>query len=48
MKMTREKYGIDTIDFLNFGGGLGIDYEKFSHRTIKGSDVYREEMIKPK
>jgi diaminopimelate decarboxylase len=47
MKMTREKYGIETIDFLNFGGGLGIDYEKFSHRTMKENEVCREEMIKP-
>ena len=50
MKTTREKYRIDTIDFLNFGGGLGIDYEKFSHRTMKESDFDKEreeKWIKP-
>jgi diaminopimelate decarboxylase len=38
MKLTREKFNTDTIDLINFGGGLGIDYEKFAHRTMKESD----------
>ena len=33
MNLVREKYNIDSIDFLNFGGGLGIDYEKYAFRT---------------
>jgi diaminopimelate decarboxylase len=30
---TLDKHGIDEIELVNFGGGLGIDYEKFSYRT---------------
>ena len=30
---TRTKFGVNTIRLLNFGGGLGINYYKFSNRT---------------
>lgn len=30
---TNEKYHIDTIEAINFGGGLGINYEQFANRT---------------
>ena len=34
VNMTKEKYKME-IDLINFGGGLGIDYEKYASRTRK-------------
>ena len=33
MNLVRQKHGVDSLEFVNFGGGLGIDYEKHAHRT---------------
>ncbi|RNA10450.1 diaminopimelate decarboxylase [Brachionus plicatilis] len=34
---TIEKHNIETIELINFGGGLGINYEKFASRTSMSS-----------
>lgn len=33
---TIENHKIDTIELINFGGGLGINYERFASRTSEG------------
>lgn len=37
-----DKHGIESIDLVNFGGGLGIDYEKFAYRTSNNISFPRQ------
>lgn len=34
------KHQLNSIELINFGGGLGIDYERFSYRTSKSHFIF--------
>lgn len=40
-----DKYHLETIELINFGGGLGIDYERHSHRTCADSQESKHTQV---
>lgn len=42
---TKQKFKLNTIEYLNLGGGLGIDYEKYAYRTKEISNESQNKVL---